>query len=197
MLSGIWKHPLQALVTAPLLAQLYLSPASAQLRLTPGEVPQSTLEAPSARPVPQTPRRATAAQKEKAAKDQKQAALGHQDPAAGEPVAPATGNFPRRLPQAELKTRFFNGIPIISRGRGSTALFTLVFNKDGVSERTDSKGGKVTGRWKFAGDAYCSRWTGEKKDTCYTIVEDGEIIKVVFFTRAVATWAHNGTPPSP
>ena len=195
MRSGISGHRLATGAAITLLAGLWLSPAGAQLRLTPGDVPQSALETPTVRPAPK--RADGANRKAKTTRDQTQASLNGEAPAAGEQVPPAAGNFPRRLPQAELKTRFFNGVPIISRGRGSTALFTLVFNKDGVIERTDAKGDKVTGKWKFAGDAYCSRWTGEKKDTCYTVVEDGEIIKIVFFTRAVATWALSGTPPSP
>lgn len=168
------------------------APAGAQLRLTPGEVPQSAIEAPTVQP---SPKRRTAAKP--VATEQKQASL-NEDVQGSPPAGPgAQGSFPRRLPQAEIRSRFFNGTPITSRGRGSPLLYTLVFSKDGVIERTDHKGDKVAGKWKFVGDAYCSRWDGEKKDTCYTVVEDGEIIKVVFFTRAVATWSLNGTPPAP
>lgn len=161
MRSGISGRRFATGAVIVLLAGLWLSPAGAQLRLTPGDVPQSALETPSARAAPKHADGAN--RKAKATRDQTQASLNGEVPTAREQVPPATGNFPRRLPQAELKTRFFNGVPIISRGRGSTAVFTLVFNKDGVIERTDAKGDKVTGKWKFAGDAYCSRWTGEKK----------------------------------
>lgn len=174
-------------------ALILATPSSqAQLRLTPGDIPHSAIEAPTAQGVPraQPPK----SERKKSAKKPAETT----ETASTEAAAPVTtGNFPRRLPQLEIKTRFFNGEPITSRGRGSANLFTLIFTKDGTIQRTDAKGDKVLGRWKFLGDAYCSRWTGEKKDTCYTVVEDGEIIKVVFFTRAVATWSRNGTPPPP
>lgn len=180
------------LCTLPLCA----TPASAQLKLTTGDIPQSAIEAPSVQTGNAARRAGDPRKAAKAGAPQKTAALAPVENEPAQQPAPAA-NFPHRLTQAEIKERFFNGAPIISRGRGSTAVFTLVFTPNGTIERTDAKGGKVNGHWKFLGDAYCSRWSGEKKDTCYTVVEDGEIIKVVFFTRAVATWSLAGTPPAP
>ena len=185
-------------LSALIFLALSIAPAHAQLNLVPNDVPRSVIVAPSAvspstaAPTPTPSQNASPRRTNR--KPAEQAALNK----AEEPPQPATpSNFPRRLPQSELRNRFFDGEPIISRGRGSAALITLVFSKEGVVERTNAKGEKVIGRWKFLGDSYCSRWHGEKKDTCYTVVQDGEVTKVVFFTRAIATWSRTGTPPPP
>lgn len=174
----------------------FCAPAAAQLKLTAQEIPQSALEAPSSQTVGQSLRRNDGRKAARTSSGaQTTASIGNPPQVADQPAP--SGNFPHRLTQGELRQRFFNGTAIISRGRGSTALYTIVFAPNGAIERTDGKGDKVAGRWRFQGDAYCSRWEGEKRDNCYTVVEDGEVIKVVLFTRAIATWSVSGTPPAP
>jgi hypothetical protein len=147
-------------------------------------------------------------------------------PASAAPADPnATSTFPRRLDQRTIRTRFFDGQPINARALGG-GLFTLVFHEDGRMERTAANGQVTTGRWRFVGDAYCSRWDstapaapattpppptprqrGQRgqgqpaqrsaPETCHTVVQEGTTIRVVRNTRAVATWAREGTPPPP
>src|SRR6185312_5193715 len=86
-------------------------------------------------------------------------------------------NFPHRLAQAEIQERFFSGQPIEARNSGG-ALFKVVFSPGGQAQRLNIKKDTTqTGKWRFLGDGYCSRWEGEH-EICYTVVQDKEIIKV-------------------
>lgn len=171
-------RPASALLSLLFLAVASERPALAQLQLTPQVTPQTPVATPTRTPRAERPRRDR-----------------QQTPATDESTA-ANSNFPRRLTQKDIRTRFFDGEPINARGRGG-ASFVIVFHPDGRMERTSANGDKIAGKWHFLGDAYCSRWEGETHDTCYTVVQDGEVIKVVLTTRAIATWSKTGTPPLP
>ncbi len=109
--------------------------------------------------------------------------------ASAQPVStPARDIFPRRLRQDELKTLFFNGKSIDAHGLDRDA-FKITFKTDGGLVRI-GKDGKDTqnGKWRFAGDAYCSKWDG-RAELCFTVVKDNDTYKVVYGTRAIAFWS--------
>lgn len=166
------------LAAVPAFAQLQLTP---QVRQTPSG-PPSQANQPRRQGEPQQGQRRQQQQRQQQQEDQQAA-------------APAT-NFPRRLDQRTIRTRFFDGQPLNARALGG-ALFTVTFFPDGRLQRTSARGEVTNGRWRFQGDAYCSRWDGNRTETCHTVVEEGTTIRVVRNTRAVATWAREGTPPPP
>jgi hypothetical protein len=168
-------------------ATLVAVPALAQLQLTP-QVRQTPAGPPSQASPPH--RQGESQQGQRRPPLQRQ-----QQPEEQQAAAPTT-NFPRRLDQRTIRTRFFNGQPMNARALGG-ALFTVTFFPDGRLQRTNAQSEVTNGRWRFQGDAYCSRWDGSRTETCHTVVEDGSVIKVVRNTRAVATWAREGTPPPP
>jgi hypothetical protein len=116
--------------------------------------------------------------------------------ATGAAEAAGPSNFPRRLDQRAIRARFFDGEPINARALGGE-LFTVRFHPDGRLVRISRSGEERAGRWRFQGDAYCSRWEGNRAESCHTIVEEGQVVRVVRNTRAVATWARGSTPPAP
>jgi hypothetical protein len=156
-----------------------VAPALAQLQLTPQVPRQSSTsyvrpavpnaEGEAARPAPRAPAR-----------------LPRQSGTAST-EAQTRGNFPRRLDQRAIRERFVDGQPIASRALGGQ-IYTLTFFPDGRLERISPQGETTKGRWRFQGDAYCSRWDGNRAETCHTIVEEGTTVRVVRNTRAVATW---------
>ena len=98
------------------------------------------------------------------------------------------GDFPHRLAQKDLQVLFFNGQPIEARGLGGVE-FQVTYFSNGQAERLSRKSNeKVKGKWRLQGDGYCSHWEGES-EICYTIVQDGDIYKVVRGTRSVAIWS--------
>lgn len=172
--------------------------ALAQLQLTPQTIRQS----PQAQPTPrgQQPRRDArregdpnqpGQQRRRDRRQQEQTAATQPEQ---QPVA--NPNFPRRLQQADLRSRFFDGRPINARALGG-GLFTMVFHPDGRMERTAANGQTTNGRWRFLGDAYCSRWEGNSAEVCHTVVQEGQTVRVVRNTRAVATWSRDGAPRAP
>jgi hypothetical protein len=82
-----------------------------------------------------------------------------------------------------------------ARGLGNQT-FTLAFFPDGRMERTDGRGERVEGRWRFHADNYCSHWQNGP-ETCHTLVTDGQNVRVVRNTRAVAVWAQGEGPIPP
>lgn len=103
------------------------------------------------------------------------------------PVPAQNSNFPRRLKQSEMQALFFNGLPIEARGLGRDT-FTVTFFPNGKAQRVDAASKeKVQGKWYFLHDAYCSKWE-KKPESCFTIVKDGDLYKVVRGTRAIAFW---------
>jgi hypothetical protein len=164
--------------------------AEAQLVLTP-PVQQQQQAQPPRRPVSEEDRRRRAEEERRRRQGQGQA--GQQQP--GAQGTPAQGNFPRRLTPREIRERFFDGQPVRARGLGNQT-FTMVFQPDGRMERVDARGERVEGRWRFLADNYCSRWqTGP--ETCHTLVTDGQNVRVVRNTRAVAVWARGEGPLPP
>jgi hypothetical protein len=212
-------------------AQIQLVPSGGQTRARPASPPAAAQpRSPDARPAQRSPsaRQGGEQRRGPGRRGQRQTPAAT-EAAPGETAAPS--NFPRRLDQRTIRGRFFNGQPINARALGG-GLFTLVFHEDGRMERTSPNGEVRTGRWRFLGDAYCSRWdptpptgapppsaaatppsagrqggrrsSGARQpaprlapEVCHTVVQEGTTIRVVRNTRAVATWAHEGTPPPP
>ena len=116
--------------------------------------------------------------------------------ASAQPVAASARDiFPRRLRQDELKTLFFTGKSINAHGLDRDT-FKITFKTDGGLVRVGKDGQDTqNGKWRFAGDAYCSKWEG-RQELCFTVVKDGETYKVVYGTRAVAFWSAPGSVPA-
>lgn len=106
-----------------------------------------------------------------------------------EPREAATkGNFPRRLKKEEIEALFMIGQPFEARGLGAKINFTVTLFPNGTAKRIDRNDNKEqAGKWRWLGDGYCSTWAGSREG-CFTVVKDGDIFKVVRFTRAVAFW---------
>lgn len=161
---------LTAYVAFGILAATASGPAAAQLVLTPQETRTTPVVRPEARPPAQR----------------------LPPPSGTATMEPQTrGNFPRRLDQRTIRARFMDGQPIASRTLGGQ-VYMLTFHQDGRLERVSPQGETSNGRWRFVGDAYCSRWDGNRTETCHTIVEEGQTVRVVRNTRAVATWTRPG-----
>ncbi len=102
--------------------------------------------------------------------------------------ASTRGNFPRRMKREDVEALFFNGNPVEAAGLGR-ASFRVTFFKNGEAARLDNKSGETKrGTWRWLGDGYCSKWE-KAHESCYTIVKDGEVYKIVRGTRAVAFWS--------
>jgi hypothetical protein len=165
-------------------------PAEAQLVLTPPAQQQQQSQ-------PQQPRRAqpTEEERRRRAEEERRRRQGQGAQQQGADPAAPQGNFPRRLTPREIREQFFDGRPVRARGLGNQT-FTMVFFPDGRMERTDARGDRVEGRWRFLADNYCSRWTSGP-ETCHTLVTDGTNVRVVRNTRAVAVWARGEGPLPP
>jgi hypothetical protein len=165
-------------------------PAQAQLVLTPPAQQQQQSQ-------PQQPRRqVTEEERRRRAEEERRRRQGQAaQQQQGADGAPPQGNFPRRLTPREIRDQFFDGRPVRARGLGNQ-LFTMVFHADGRMERTDARGDRVEGRWRFLADNYCSRWQNGG-ETCHTLVTDGTNVRVVRNTRAVAVWSRGEGPLPP
>jgi hypothetical protein len=182
-------------VAAGVAANAAVTPAAAQLQLTPQETRRTPQSAPTqGRPAPRRGGGDAQGARREGAEGQQRGRRRGAPAAPPAEAEPAATNFPRRLDQRALRDRFFDGRPINARALGG-ALFVITFHVDGRMERVDARGQATNGRWRFQGDAYCSRWEGNRTETCHTVVQEGEVVRVVRNTRAVATWARGGPAP--
>lgn len=176
-----------AVLAVAVLLSWSAAPALAQLQLTP-QVPRQSTTTYVRPAVPSgTPSAAGTATTDGTRPAQRSTARLPRQSGTATPEAQTRGNFPRRLDQRAIRERFVDGQPIASRALGGQ-IYTLTFFPDGRLERISPQGETTKGRWRFQGDAYCSRWDGNRTETCHTVVEEGTTVRVVRNTRAVATW---------
>jgi hypothetical protein len=94
-----------------------------------------------------------------------------------------------KLTGEAIKATWFNGQPFTATAPDGS-VYKFIFQPDGKASKvpTAKKAPAVAGFWRIIAEGYCVRWTGQVREKCFNIRNEGTATVARFGKVIVANW---------